>query len=156
MAAEKRLPDRQVGLVSWKTKMDPGMAPKGHHTIVMTLFGPYELANADWDQIKGKLTEEYIDYFDRNYMPGMKKHVTEALMCTPKDTERDLLAPEGALYQLAQDMAHAGVFRPSAKSKSIDGLYLVGASTHPGGGVPTVICSSLIAADFIRKHENRL
>jgi phytoene desaturase len=153
MIVEKRLPDRQVGLISWKTHSDPGMAPKGHHTIVMTLFGPYHLAGTDWDTLKRSLTEQYVDYFTRKYLPGMKDHVTVAMLGTPRDFERDLLAPEGGIYQLANDMGHSGVFRPSAKSKSIEGLYLVGASTHPGGGLPTVICSSVIAAELINKYE---
>jgi phytoene desaturase len=155
MIVEKRLPDRQVGLISWKTHSDPGMAPTGHHTVVMTLFGPYHLAGTDWDKIKEQLTEQYVDYFTRKYLPGMKDHVTVAMLGTPKDFERDLLAPEGGIYQLAQDMGHAGVFRPSAKSKGIEGLYLVGASTHPGGGLPTVICSSMIAAGLIDKYEQK-
>jgi phytoene desaturase len=155
MVAEKRLPDRQVGLISWKTHSDPGMAPKGHHTVVMTLFGPYNLAGKDWDTIKKPLTEQYVDYFTRRYLPGMKDHVKVAMLGTPRDFERDLLAPEGGIYQLAQDMGHSGVFRPSAKSKSIEGLYLVGASTHPGGGVPTVICSSIIGAELIKKYEQK-
>ncbi len=155
MNVEKRMPDRQAGLISWKTYSDPDMAPKGHHTVVMTLFGPYHLAGKDWDRIKDEMTEEYVDYFTTNYLPGMKKHVTVAKLGTPKDFERDLLAPEGGIYLLAQDMGHSGVFRPAAKSKGIEGLYLVGASTHPGGGVPTVICSSLIAAELITKYEQK-
>jgi phytoene desaturase len=155
MVIEKRIPDRQVGLISWKTHSDPGMAPKGHHTVVMTLFGPYSLAGTDWDTIKKPLTVQYIDYFTKKYMPGMKDHVTVAMLGTPRDFERDLLAPEGAIYQLPSDMGHSGVFRPAAKSKSIEGLYLVGASTHPGGGLPTVICSAVIAAELVGKYEQK-
>ncbi|MFO1480817.1 MAG: hypothetical protein U1F40_11515 [Turneriella sp.] len=47
------------------------------------------------------------------------------------------------------------MFRPSAKSKSIQGLYLVGASTHPGGGVPTTMCSGMIDADLVMKYQPR-
>jgi len=153
MLIEKRLPDRQAGLISWKTYSDPGLAPKGHHAIVMTLFGNYHLAGTDWDRIKDQLTEEYVDYFTRRYLPGMKDHVKVAMLGTPRDFERDLLAPEGGIYLLPNDMGHSAVFRPSAKSKGIEGLYLVGASTHPGGGVPTVICSAIIADELIKKHE---
>jgi phytoene desaturase len=48
---------------------------------------------------------------------------------------------------------HSICFRPAAKSKSIKGLYLVGASTHPGGGIPVVISSAMNAADLIEKYE---
>jgi phytoene dehydrogenase-like protein len=45
------------------------------------------------------------------------------------------------------------VFRPSARSRSIENLYLAGSSTHPGGGVPTTVASGIIAADLIGKYE---
>ena len=51
------------------------------------------------------------------------------------------------------DLPNQAMFRPSAKSKSIKGLYLTGASTHPGGGVPLVVASGLICANLIEKYE---
>jgi phytoene desaturase len=148
-----QLPPKQVGLISWKTLSDPDLAPKGHHTVVLTLCGPYHLAQGDWDKVKGPLAEEYVDYFDRYYMPGIKDHVKVAMLGTPKDFERDLLAPKGGIYMFSQEITHSTLFRPSAKSRSIKGLYLVGSSTHPGGGVPPVIGSAMIGADLIRKYE---
>jgi phytoene dehydrogenase-like protein len=47
------------------------------------------------------------------------------------------------------------MFRPSNKSKSIDHLYLAGASTHPGGGVCTVIAGGIITASLVEKHSAR-
>ena len=73
---------------------------------------------------------------------------------TPLDFERDLLLPEGAIYCLQQDLAAQAVFRPASKSKSIGGLYLVGSSTHPGGGVPSTIASGYIASNLIQEYED--
>ena len=52
-----------------------------------------------------------------------------------------------------QDLTAQVVFRPSSRSKSISNLYLTGASTHPGGGVPTVMASGIIAANLIDQNE---
>jgi phytoene desaturase len=150
-----RLPEKQFGLISWKTASDPGLAPKGHHAVVLTLCGPNRVAGADWDDIKEELTRSYVDYFDKKYLPGIKKHAKVALLGTPKDFERDLLAPGGGIYLFPQDLSHSTLFRPAAKSKSIERLYLVGASTHPGGGVPAAMASAVIAAKLIGKHEFR-
>ena len=76
-----------------------------------------------------------------------------AELATPLDFERRLGTPDGAIYALRQDMMNETVFRPAAKSKSIAGLYLVGASTHPGGGVPTTMASGIVATDLIEKFE---
>jgi len=147
------LPKNQLGLISWKTHSDPSMAPDGRHTVVLTIGGAYHLKGMDWDEIKKPLTEQYVEYFSERYIPGVKELIDVAVLGTPKDYERDLLAPEGGAYTFSQDATHSTVFRPAAKSKSIDGLYLVGASTHPGGGVPAAIASAVIGAELITKYE---
>lgn len=147
-------PDKQFGIISWTTKSDPSLAPKGHHIIILTLApGPYRLKDKNWDELKKDLLKKIINYYSEKYLPGLKDHVKVAEFATPFDFERRLLSPEGAIYALRQDFANASMFRPSAKSKSIQGLYLVGASTHPGGGVPTTICSGMIGADLVMKYQ---
>ena len=86
-------------------------------------------------------------------MPDLADHVITADMATPLDYERRLGLPDGAIYGLQQDITAQAVFRPASKSKCIEGLYLAGASTHPGGGVPTTIGSGIIASELIAKHE---
>ena len=86
-------------------------------------------------------------------IPGLADHVKVMEVVTPKDYERQLLMPEGAFLGLDMDLTASTVFRPAARSRSIKGLYLAGGSTHPGGGVPTVISSGIIAADLMEKYE---
>ncbi|NLZ93829.1 MAG: NAD(P)/FAD-dependent oxidoreductase [Firmicutes bacterium] len=147
-------PDEQFGIVCCPTLSDPSLAPEGHHILLLTLApGPYELRGSDWDTEKQGIMERVIDYYSKNFIPGLAEHVEVAAFSTPVDFERRLLSPGGAIYALAQDMPQTTCFRPAAKSKCLDGLYLTGASTHPGGGVATVIASGLIAADLIEKYE---
>ncbi len=150
---QDRYPEKQFGIISWTSGTDPSLAPQGKHIIVLTLApGPYHLRGTTWDAVKPGLTESLVCDLER-YIPGLASHVQVAELATPLDFERRLLAPHGAIYALRQDITSEMAFRPSAKSKSIQGLYLVGASTHPGGGVPTTIASGLIAADLIEKYE---
>ncbi|MBN2039881.1 MAG: phytoene desaturase [Spirochaetes bacterium] len=147
-------PKEQFGILSWTTRSDPSLAPKGHHIIAVTLApGVYKLKGTTWDQEKPRLKEEIINYLDKTYLPGLKEHIVLAELSTPSDFEKRLRSPEGAIYALRQDLPHSMMFRPAAKSKHVKGLYLVGASTHPGGGVPTVIASAMIGADLIEKYE---
>ncbi|PKN33185.1 MAG: hypothetical protein CVU61_14860 [Deltaproteobacteria bacterium HGW-Deltaproteobacteria-19] len=149
-----RFGNEHFGIVSWTSHSDPGLAPEGHHVLVLTLQpGPYRLRGTGWDDCKSALTEQIIRYMSDRYIPGLADHVKVAELSTPLDFERRLLSPEGAIYALRQDLTSGVAFRPAAKSKSIKGLYLVGASTHPGGGVPTTIASGMIAADLIQKYE---
>ena len=149
-----KYPVEQFGIISWTTGSDPQLAPEGNHIIMLTLApGPYRLADSNWDDQKQFLMEKIIAYYSERYIPGLQEHIKVAEFSTPADFEKRLLSPEGAIYALQQDVTHAICFRPAAKSKSINKLYLVGASTHPGGGIPTVIASGMIAADLIDRYE---
>jgi len=147
-------PAEQFGILSWTTKSDPGLAPKGHHIIAVTLApGAYRLAGTTWDAAKENLKAEIIKYLEAKYLPGLRDQIVHAIFSTPVDFERELLSPEGAIYALRQDLFNSLMFRPAARSRHVKGLYLAGASTHPGGGVPTVSSSGIIAADLISKYE---
>lgn len=147
-------PEEQFGILSWTTHSDPSLAPEGKHIIAVTLApGPYKLNGTTWDDEKPRLKENIIKHLETRYLPGLRDHIIHADLSTPVDFERRLLSPEGAIYALRQDLFNSMVFRPSAESRHLKGLYLVGASTHPGGGVPTVTASAMIAVDLINKAE---
>ncbi len=146
-------PEEQFGLICCPTKADPSLAPEGHHIIALDFQGPYQLANNDWDTFKEEFSESLVDYLSANVIPGLKEHVKTMTVSTPVDFERRLRNPGGAFYCFQQDITAQTVFRPAAKSKSIQGLYLTGASTHPGGGVPTVMASGVVAANLIGQYE---
>ncbi|HZU86988.1 MAG TPA: NAD(P)/FAD-dependent oxidoreductase, partial [Anaerolineaceae bacterium] len=148
-----RIPKEQFGLLCWPTQTDPSLAPAGCHVLNLILMGPYDLKATNWDAEKPRFIEQTLDLLDRFIFPGVKKHVKVADMSTPLDYERRLRLPGGAIYGLQQDITAQAVFRPSSRSKSFSGLYLTGASTHPGGGVPTSMCSGYIAANLIAKSE---
>ncbi len=147
------IPREQFGLICCPTHSDPSLAPAGHHILNLILMGPYHLNNSDWDREKEGFIQKNIDWLDRFILPGLKEHVVIADMNTPLDYERKLLMPKGAIYGLQQDLPAQAVFRPANKSKCIQGLYLTGASTHPGGGVPTTITSGYVAAKQVETFE---
>ena len=68
---------------------------------------------------------------------------------TPRDFERMYLHPGGAVYGLQNDIVASAFFRPRLRSKAVPGLYLAGASTHFGGGVPPTIGSGIAASSCI-------
>jgi len=146
------LPREQFGLVCWPTRSDPSLAPEGCHAVNVIMMGPYALSGTDWDREKPRFLEDAVSYLSRRAVPGLAEHVKVAEVITPLDYERRLLSPGGAIYGLQQDLCAQIVFRPRSRSKSVEGLYLAGASTHPGGGVPTTIGSGIIAADLVARH----
>ncbi len=149
-----RLPQEMFALVCWPTESDPALAPEGHHVVNLIMTpGPFRLEGTDWDSEKEAYIERSVDFVTMNGLPGLKDHVKVAEISTPLDFERRLLHPAGAIYGLQQETTATTVFRPAARSRSVKGLYLAGASTHPGGGVPSVVASGIIAADLIQENE---
>ncbi len=138
-----------MGLISWASGVDPDLAPKGHHVLTHMGLAPYNVAGNNWDRYKEQYIEDAIDTVERYMLPGLKEHVVYSDMLTPVGLERELLHPGGAVYGIQTDLGHMAMFRPANKSKCIDNLYLCGASTHPGGGVPTVIAGGIITGDLL-------
>lgn len=138
-----------MGLVSWPTGIDPGLAPPGRHILTHMGLAPYSIAGDDWDRRKERYIDEAIATVEKYIMPDLSRHVVYRDMATPRDLERMLLHPGGAVYGIQTDISHMAMFRPSNKSKSVKNLYLAGASTHPGGGVCTVVAGGIITAGHI-------
>ncbi len=143
-----------MGLVSWASKIDPSLAPEGKHVLTHMGLAPYNIAGDDWDRHKEQYIDDAIATIEKYIVPDLSKHVVYRDMATPKDLERMLLHPGGAVYGIQTDLSHMAMFRPSNKSKSIRNLYLAGASTHPGGGVCTVVAGGIITAGHITKDNS--
>ena len=142
-----------MGLVSWASKIDPSLAPAGKHVITHMGLAPYNLAGNDWDRYKERYVDEAIATMERTLIPDLSKHVVYRDMATPKDLERMLLHPGGAVYGIQTDISHMAVFRPANRSKAIRNLYLAGASTHPGGGIPGVLAGGIITGGLIERDN---
>lgn len=147
--------DAGNSLVCWPTDADPGLAPAGKHIInyLYNAPAPYAPYGTNWDLIKNRFLDEGIDFFDRVFSPGIKKHISYAKISTPLDFERRLLAPRGCIYGLDFDITTTGPMRPRSRSWAVKNLYLAGASTHMTGGIPTVISSALITSDLIKQDH---
>jgi phytoene dehydrogenase-like protein len=112
-------------------------------------LAPYNLAGNDWDRFKERYIDLAVETIERYVIPDLSEHVVYRDMATPKDLERMLLHPGGAGYGIQTDISHMAVFRPANRSKCIRNLYLAGASTHPGGGVPAVVAGGIITGGLV-------
>lgn len=150
---DKRGLPEVAGLVSWGSRLDPELAPEGKHVLTHMGLAPYDLAGDDWDRRKERYIDECIATIERYMIPELSKHVVYRDMATPKDLERMLLHPGGAVYGIQTDISHMAMFRPANRSKCIDNLYLAGASTHPGGGVCSVIAGGIITGGLVERDN---
>jgi phytoene dehydrogenase-like protein len=139
--AAGRLPRSPVPLAMCFSASDDTLAPAGQH--VVTVWGqwyPYALADgADWDALADTEAQRLIDAVDR-YAPGFAASVQRLYVQTPLALERELSLPRGNVMHVEMGLASMFGFRPTPALSGytvpgLPGLYLAGASTHPGGGV---------------------
>ena len=133
---------------------DPELAPEGKFSLGLLSAGPYHLKYGTWDELKPAFIEEAASHLDRTILPGVQGLIEQRDMRTPLDFERELLLPEGAIYGLEMSLPNLGPFRPSWRSPVVRDLYLAGASTNPGGGVPLVMLSGINASACIVRDNN--
>ncbi|WP_228394949.1 phytoene desaturase family protein [Modestobacter roseus] len=135
------LPREPVPLAMSFSASDPTLAPPGQH--VVTIWGqwyPYTLADgSDWDAIADTAAQQLIAAVDR-YAPGFADSVQRLYVQTPLALERELGLLRGNVMHVEMGLASMFGFRPTPalsghRVPGLAGLYLAGASTHPGGGV---------------------
>jgi phytoene dehydrogenase-like protein len=121
--------------------IDPDVAPAGKHTLFLWgQYHPYELRDGtSWDDIAEQEADKLLDVVYR-YAPNMRGAITDRYIQTPLDLERTLGLVRGNVMHVEMSFDQMFCFRPlpelsSYKVPGIPGLYLTGASTHPGGGV---------------------
>ena len=129
---------------------DPSVAPKGDDCFYALSPVPnLKTSNPiDWSKelegYKNKMRmvlEETI--------PGFSDAIIEEHILTPKDFEERYLSPYGSGFSLEPRIFQSAWFRPHNVSEDIENLYLVGAGTHPGAGIPSVVTSSEVLSQLV-------
>jgi phytoene desaturase len=77
-------------------------------------------------------------------MPGLAETITAEFAMTPEDFAHDYLSDAGAGFSISPFFRQSAWFRYHNRGEGVPGLYLVGAGTHPGAGVPGVVSSAKV------------
>lgn len=143
------LPDDFSLYLHAPTVTDPSLAPPGCGAYYVLSPVPH-LGNAplDWDSIGPAYAERILSYLERD-MPDLRNHVVTQRWMTPTDFKSELNAYQGAAFSLAPTLTQSAWFRPHNRDPKIPGLYIVGAGTHPGAGVPGVVNSATATTDLV-------
>jgi phytoene dehydrogenase-like protein len=132
-------------MVALHSITDPSLAPPGKHGLMIeTRYTPYAPRGAKWTEEGAEREASRLLGLFEEYAPGVSKMVEQIRPISPPDMERDVLIPRGNFMHA--DMAIEQMFdsRPAKglldgyRVRSVDGLYLCGAGTFPGGGISGV------------------
>lgn len=126
------------------TATDASFAPEGHDSFYVLAPVPNLQANIDWEEEGPRLRDRIVAALDRTILPGLKQSIRSDFFMTPKDFSQNYLSSKGSGFSVSPIFSQSAWFRFHNRSEALQNLYLVGAGTHPGAGVPGVLCSAKV------------
>ena len=126
------------------TATDPSLAPAGCDTFYALSPVPHLGSGTDWKAVGEGYRQSIAKLLGETVLPGLEQHVVTSRIATPLDFQDRLLSFRGAGFGLEPVFTQSAWFRPHNRSEDVDRLYLVGAGTHPGAGLPGVLSSARI------------
>ncbi len=136
------------------TRTDRSLAPEGHEAFYILVPVPHQDSGIDWEKMAEPFKQKIFNFLDENHLPGLKENLVIDKILTPLDFERDYNSFKGTGFSVEPIFTQSAWFRPHNKSEDINGLFLVGAGTHPGAGLPGVVSSAKVTTDLIINNSN--
>ena len=124
------------------TATDPSLAPEGCDAFYVLSPVPHLDSGTDWSEEAESYRKAIAKMLGETVLPGLEENLVESFVMTPQDFQDRLLSYKGAAFGLEPLLTQSAWFRPHNRSEDIEGLYMVGASTHPGAGIPGVLSSA--------------
>jgi phytoene desaturase len=133
------------------TYTDPSIAPDGTESFYVLSPVPHlDAADVDWNTFAPIYKERILTFLEDNYLPELRENIIAETYIDPLHFQNTLNSYKGAAFSLEPVMTQSAWFRPHNRSEDFDNLYFVGAGTHPGGGMPGVLSSSIIVENLIQ------
>ena len=124
------------------TATDSSMAPDGCDTFYVLSPVPNLQSGTDWATHAEPYRSAIAKALEETVLPNLREHLTVSFMTTPQDFQDNLLSYKGAAFGLEPLLLQSAWFRPHNLSEDVKNLFMVGASTHPGAGIPGVLMSA--------------
>jgi phytoene desaturase len=121
------------------TASDPSLAPAGSDAFYVLSPVPNDRSGIDWEKTGPAYYDRILDFLERGPLPGLRDSMEVNFHVDPRYFAGKLRSTDGAAFGLEPRLTQSAYFRYHNRSEDVDGLYFVGASTHPGAGVPGVL-----------------
>ena len=126
------------------TATDPSLAPPGCDAFYVLSPVPHMQSGIDWQEAAEPYRRKLAQYLSQTLLPNLEQEIVTSRLLTPLDFQKRLLSFRGAAFGMEPILSQSAWFRPHNRSEELDHLYLVGAGTHPGAGLPGVLSSARI------------
>jgi len=124
------------------TATDPSLAPPGCDSFYVLSVVPNLSSGTDWPAVSAQYQDAIAGALEASVLPDLRQHVVSSRVTTPQDFQDRLWSYKGAGFGLEPILIQSAWFRPHNRSEDVAGLYMVGASSQPGAGVPSVLMSA--------------
>ena len=128
---------------------DSSMSPAGHDCFYVLVPVPNNQSMINWSLEGERLKNLVIEKMQKDLLPDLKENIVEDFYLTPDYFEKDLNTKFGSGFSIQPKFSQSAYFRFHNKSEICEGLYFVGAGTHPGAGVPGVLSSAKVLDKII-------
>jgi phytoene desaturase len=130
---------------------DPGVAPEGGDTFYALSPVPHLGFDnpVDWAAEAEPYRQKVQKVLEDQLLPGLGKHLTASEVFTPETFRTRYLSPWGTGFSVEPRIFQSAWFRPHNVSEELPGLYIAGAGTHPGAGVPGVLCTAEVLDQLV-------
>ena len=142
---KKQLPKNPTIYVANTSYSDPSHAPDGGSNLFVLVNAPYVHESQDWDTIETEYTDLIINKLEERGLTGLRRSIKIQETITPRDFHNRYRSNRGSIYGTSSNSRFAAFVRPRNRSPYIDNVWLVGGSTHPGGGIPLAAISAFHA-----------
>ena len=137
------------------TATDPALAPPGCDAFYVLSPVPHLQSGTDWRAVAEPYRQAIEARLQERLLPNLASEVVSSRLLVPQDFQDRLSSYRGAAFGLEPVLTQSAWFRPHNRSEEVEGLYLVGAGTHPGAGLPGVLSSARIL-DTVVPHADAL
>ncbi len=137
-------------------RLDPSMGPEGQDTLIAIVPVGHMSENGgqDWACIRDEAREHVFRRLRSIGVTDLDEHIKFEVNYTPLSWRKRYNLMKGSTHGLCHNLTQLGYFRPSNRHSRYHNLYFVGASTHPGTGMPTAMVSGRLAAERIMDELN--
>ena len=139
----KVLPDDFSMYLHIPSRTDPSMAPDGCESMYVLIPVPNLQSSINWEKVKAAYTRKVLTFLEDDFgLTNLNRSIEVLETFTPSDFKRERNNYLGSAWGVEPKLTQTAYFRPHNRSEDIRKLYFVGASTHPGAGVPGVLLTA--------------
>ena len=137
------------------TRSYPSLAPDGCEAFYLLSPVPNQRSGLDWAEHNEEYMDRILTFLDQSHLPGLKENLVTQKSVDPRYFETELRSYQGNAFGIEPILQQSAYMRYHNVSDDVQGLYFVGAATHPGAGVPGVLSSAKVLDAVVPEPINR-